>query len=88
MPKSAQEKFNEYLNEYAETTDAVNEFINSSVENRDGSYAYAAGALSTMLQEAVSYLPKAKRSEFRERLYKLAQQHKDEFLVKTIKKAA
>lgn len=88
MPKSAQERFNDYLKEYTETTDAVNEFINSSVKNYNGSYAYATGALSTILQDAISNLPKAKRSEFRERLYSLAQKHKNEILVKTLKKAA
>ena len=84
--KSAQEKFNEYLQECHETTDAVNEAIGAMVENYGGSCAYAAGHLSQLLQEAIGNLPRAKRAEFRARLYKTAQRQKDEFLIKTLKK--
>lgn len=86
MAKSAQEKFNEYLNESAETTDAVNEFVNSSYENYQG-YAHAAGALSVILQNTIAKLPRAKRAEIRGQLYGLAQEQKNQILVKKLKAA-
>lgn len=82
--KSAQQKFNEYLDECRETSDAVNQFINFSADNYKG-YAYAAGALSTVLQDVIAELPKARRAEIRERLYRMAQDQKNELLAKTIK---
>lgn len=87
MAKSAKEKLDEYLGECRETTDAINEFIDNSADNYKG-YAYAAGALSVVLQDAIAQLPKAKRTEMRERLYGMAQQQKNEILVKTIKDTA
>lgn len=79
MAKSAQEKFNEYLSEYAETTDAVNQLIDNSM-----SYAWSAGALSTLLQDAISNLPRAKRAEFRDRIYSLAQKQKNQKVINTL----
>lgn len=88
MAKSAQERFNEYLQECAETTDAVNEVINQSVVNHAGSYAWTAGALSGLLQEAISELPRTKRAKFRDRLYQLAQEQREEAIIKTLQRAA
>lgn len=84
MRKTAQQKFNEYLDECRETTQAVNEFIDRSQENHKN-YAYATGALSTIVQEIIAQLPKAKRAEYRQRFQVLAQGQKNELLAKTIK---
>lgn len=88
MPKSAQQKFNEYLDECRETRDAINELERTSRENHDGSYAYACGVYSTILAEAIAELPKARRADFRNRMYRMAQNQKNELLAKTIKESA
>ncbi len=87
MAKSAQEKFNEYLDECRETRDAINELEQTARENNDGSYAYACGVYSTLLAEAIGELPKARRADFRSRMLRMAQKQKNEFLAKTIKAA-
>ena len=84
MAKSAQQRFNEYLEECRETNDAVNEFTKSSYENYKG-YAYAAGALESIVKDLISELPKARRAELRQRFYDMAQKQKNEFLLKQIK---
>lgn len=86
MTKNSQQRFNEYLAECRETADAVNEFVNTSYENYTG-YAHAAGALSVILNETISELPRAKREAMRARLYNLAQHQKNEILVKKLKAA-
>ncbi len=85
MPKSAQQKFNEYLDECRQTRDAINEVEKSSRDNHDGSYAYACGVFSVLLGDVISELPKARRAELRERLLRTAQTQKNELLAKTIK---
>ena len=85
MAKSAQEKFNEYLDECRETRNAINELETASRENHDGSYAYACGVYSTLLAEAIGELPKARRADFRSRMLRMAQTQKNELLAKTIK---
>ena len=87
MPKSAQEKFNEYLAESRETRDAINELEKASRENNDGSYAYACGVYSVLLGDIIAELPKARRAEIREQLLRSAQKQKNELLAKTIKAA-
>lgn len=87
MAKSAQEKFNEYLEECRETRDAINELEKASRENHDGSYAYACGVYSVVLAEVISELPKKRRAEIREQLLRSAQKQKNELLAKTIKAA-
>ncbi len=82
--KSAQQKFNEYLAECHETTDAVNEFIKASLENY-GNYAYACGSLECIVKDLIGELPKAKRAEMRERFRSMAQKQKNEHLAKVIK---
>lgn len=71
MAKSAQQRFSEYIDECRETSDAVNELTNRSNE-ANGNYAYAAGFLGAMLQDAIAELPKARRADFRNRLYRQA----------------
>ncbi len=84
MAKSAQDKFNEYLAECRETRDAINELEKSSRENHDGSYAFACGVFSMLLGDVISELPKARRAEIREQMFRLAQKQKNEQLVKAI----
>jgi hypothetical protein len=87
MPKSAQDKFSEYLAECRETRDAINEVEKASRENCEGSYAFACGVFSSILGDVISELPKARRAELRDRLYSIAQKQKNELLAKTIKEA-
>jgi hypothetical protein len=87
MTKSAQQKFNEYLDECRETRDAINEVEKTSRENCDGSYAFACGVFSMMLGDVISELPKAKRAEMRNQLRRIAQKQKNEYLAKVIKAA-
>lgn len=85
MAKSAQEKFNEYLDECRETRDAINELEKAARENNDGSYAYACGVYSVLLGDIIAELPKKRRAEIREQLLRSAQKQKNEFLAKIIK---
>jgi hypothetical protein len=87
MPKSAQQKWNEYLDESRETMAAINEVSNRTNELYEG-YAFAAGFLGMTLADAIALLPKARRAEFRERLLKQADKARNEFLLKTIKDTA
>lgn len=86
MAKSAQQKFNEFLDECRETSDAVREFVDQSFANHHN-YAHAAGALTTMLQDVIAELPRQRRAEMRERLYGLANKQKNEALLNTIKES-
>jgi hypothetical protein len=85
MARSAQDKFNDYLNESRETNNAVNEFVQASYDNNDRTYAYAAGYLQSMIKDVISELPKARRAEIRKRFLDLAQTQKNELLIKTLK---
>ena len=87
MAKSAAQKFDEYLSECRETSAAVSEFTAAAHENY-GSYAYASGYLESIIKDLIGQLPKAKRVEIRNRFIALAQQQKNEHLLKTIKEAA
>lgn len=75
MPKTAQQKFNEYLEDSRKTTQAVNQMIESS-NDLYGGYAYATGYLSTVLQEVIAQLPRAKREELRQRFARSAEEFK------------
>ena len=87
MAKSAQQKFNEYLAECQETRDAVNEMTAASYDRYEG-HSYAAGYLGSMVVELIGMLPKAKRAEFREQLFRQAQTDKNFTLAKMIKETA
>jgi len=87
MPKSAQQKWNEYLDESREIMAAINEVSNRTNELYEG-YAFAAGFLGMTLADAIVLLPKAKREEFRQRLFKQAEKARNEYLLKTIKDTA
>jgi hypothetical protein len=84
MRKTAQQKFNEYLDECRETQDAINEVERTSRENYKD-YAFACGVFSSLLSRTISELPKARRAEFRNELYSIAQRQKNEMLVKALK---
>lgn len=60
------------MSECLETRDSIKEFINSCADRNGEGYAYASGALSVILEDAINLLPKAKRASFRERLYRHA----------------
>jgi chemotaxis protein histidine kinase CheA len=85
--KSAQQKFNEYLDECRETSDAVSEFVETSYDNYK-SYSQAAGALESMVKDLISELPKARRAEIRERFRKMARDQQNEITFKQIKESA
>jgi hypothetical protein len=86
MPKSAQDKFNEYLNECRETRDALSAFERAVHEKYDGSgYAYIAGYMMMQLQDAITHLPRARRAEFRDSFRQAAQKFEHENLIRKIK---
>ena len=84
MAKSAQQKFNEYLDESRETRDAIREMVDTSYDLHKG-YGYAAGYLQTLVGDLIAELPKARRAELRDQLYAQAQKQKNELLLKTVK---
>lgn len=86
MPKSALERFEEYLAESRETSDAVNEFIDCSFENNK-TYAHAAGSLGVIVQDLIRELPKDKRSQYRDRFYDMAKKQKEEHLINILKQS-
>jgi predicted alpha-1,6-mannanase (GH76 family) len=87
MAKSAQQRFNEFLDESHETSDAVREMVDSSYDLHK-SYGNAAGYLQSLAIELIAQLPKAKRAQYRDQLRRQAQKHKNELLAKTIKESA
>jgi len=89
MAKSAQQRFNEYLDEREATRQVVGAFERAVHEKYDGSgYAYIAGYFMMQMLEAVAHLPKARRAEFRERFQREATRFEQENLMKTIKDTA
>jgi hypothetical protein len=84
MPKSAQQKFNEYLDECRETNIAVNEFTKASYDNHGG-YAYATGYFESVVKDLIGQLPKAKRAELRKQFLDMAQKQKNEALINQLK---
>lgn len=85
--KSAQQKMNEFLDECRETRDAINQLEAASREHYEGSYAYACGYFATLLGDIIAELPKARREQLREQLYREAQKQKNLHLADTIKEA-
>ena len=86
--KSAQQKMNEYLEECRETRDSINQLESASREHYEGSYAYACGYFATLLGDIIAELPKTRRAELREQLFREAQKQKNLHLAKTIKESA
>ena len=85
--KSAQQKFNEYLEESHSTMAAINEVTESTNQRYQG-YAFAAGCLGMILADAIGHLPRAQRAEFRARLAKISDKARHEILLDTIKDTA
>ena len=79
--KSAQQRFNEALEDMHRTSDAIRLFVNASNDNYRN-YGYAAGVLSTMLADAIALLPKQQREQFRSELAKLTEKQVNEFTAK------
>lgn len=71
MAKTFDQRFQEQVAERRETADAIREFTDQS-HALYGSYSYTAGALGVILEDAIAELPRARRSQMRERLYRLA----------------
>lgn len=63
MSKSAQQKFNEYMDNHRDVIHAIRDMNERSFEKHK-TYSAAAGALTVMLSDAIMLLPKAKRHEF------------------------
>lgn len=84
MAKSAQQRFDEYLAECRETSMAVNKLADTSNEYHEG-YAYAAGFLGIMLQEAIGELPRARREEMRRRLLSKAEEYQNLLVARMFK---
>jgi hypothetical protein len=85
MAKTAQQKFNEYLDEREATRQAVSAFEKAVHEKYDGSgYAYIAGYFMMQMLDAVAHLPKAQRQEFRERFLREAKKFEQENLVRAL----
>jgi hypothetical protein len=85
--KSAQDKFNNYLDEYRETQTAVNTFTNGS-HGFYGDYAFAAGYYGSLVADLISQLPKAKRAEYRDRLLREGKLFEQKVLIEKIKETA
>ena len=83
----ARQTFNQYLEEFRETQQAINA-MSDSTHKLYGDYAYAAGYFGSMIADLVAQLPKAKRAEVRAQLLKTADKHQQEFLLKAMKEAA
>jgi hypothetical protein len=75
MTKSAQSKFNEYLDECRETNNAVNEFVKASYENNDCSYSYAAGYYEGLLARMFEELTKQQKAVFLREMREAAIRH-------------
>jgi hypothetical protein len=86
MTKSAQSKFNEYLDECRETSQSINDMVQSSYELY-GNYAYSAGYMQSLLAEVIDQLPKAKREGLRNQLRRQAQNDKNAQLANKLREA-
>ena len=89
MAKTAQQKWAEYLEECAETGNALNAFERAVQDKYDNQgYAYIAGYMMMQFREVVAELPKARRVEIRERFLREAKRFEQENLMKMIKESA
>lgn len=68
----AKQTFDQYLEEFRETQQAVNALTEASYEAHDNSYAYVAGYYGSMVADLIAQLPRAKRAEYREQLNRKA----------------
>jgi hypothetical protein len=77
MPKSAQEKMQNFLDESRETRDAINKFVSNTYEHF-GSYSFTAGYMCTLLGDVIAELPKARRAELRAQILRKAGEYSKE----------
>jgi hypothetical protein len=87
MAKTFDQRFAEQVADRRETADAIKEFTNQSYELY-GSYSYTAGALGVVLEDAIAELPRARRGQMRERLYRMATEISRQRVVNQLKAAA
>ena len=87
MAKTYDQRFAEQMADRRETADAIREFTDQS-HALYGSYSYTAGALGVILEDAISELPRARRGEMRERLYRLATEISKQRVADQLKEAA
>lgn len=87
MAKTAQQKFNERLEQRREFAAIINEFEQAAVEAYDGSYSYACGWFNGMLLSMIMDLPKTQRDMVRDALQNQTQNLKNQHLVDVIAKA-
>ena len=89
MAKSAQQKWNEYLDECQQTSDALMAFEQAVQAKYDGhGYPYIAGYMMMQFREVVLELPRKRRAEIRERFLREAKKFEQENLMKMIKDTA
>jgi hypothetical protein len=89
MPKSAQQKWAEYLEECAETGNALTAFERAVQEKYDNQgYAYIAGYFMMQFREVVMELPRKRREEIRERFLREAKKFEQENFLRKIKESA
>ena len=86
MAKSAAQKFDEYLAECRETSQSINDMVQSS-HDLYGNYSYAAGYMQSMLAEVIDQLPKVKRDGLRNQLRRQAQNNKNAQLANALREA-
>ena len=67
MARSAQQRFNTYLDESQDTASVVEQFSKSCRQSEHG-YAYEAGWWNSMVPRILMALPKTRRQEFLQEL--------------------
>jgi hypothetical protein len=83
MARSTQDKWDQALEDFRLTQNAINEMTADS-HKLYGDYAYAAGYLQSMMAEVISKLPRADRELYRSRLLRQAQDHKNAILANAL----
>jgi hypothetical protein len=85
MKLSAQQRFNQALDESRETGDALREFVSIS-EKVYSSHSYSSGYLESMVLQLIGELPKKRRAELREQFYRAALELSRKHMVDTLSK--
>ena len=83
MAKSAQQRFNEYLDEARSTRESIKEFQDAAYENYQ-SHSYAAGFLESKLVDVIMALPRAQREELRAVFRQQAEKQRREVMARAI----
>lgn len=72
--KSAQQKWDEYLNDNRQTRDSITEMVKATHEHY-GDYSFTAGYLQTVLADVIAELPLRRREELRAQMTRTAAQY-------------